>query len=208
VRNRRLTSRDYKGTHRSAFSWVRWREFFAGLALGLLIALVVFISDRRAGQVEVASAKTAGAGDTTAVTAGGDAGRIAGALPTASIDPAAPTTDARDFSFYSSLPNLPLEVPEQERAAQPGASGRVDKPGTYWLQVGAWRDFDQAERTRANLARQDINAAIQRVAIDDDVWHRVRVGPLQDLAELERLRAKLIAAEYQPVVMRGVSEPR
>jgi hypothetical protein len=36
----------------------------------------------------------------------------------------------------------------------------------------------------------------------------VRVGPLQDLAELERLRAKLIAAEYQPVVMRGVSAPR
>jgi cell division septation protein DedD len=190
VSNRRLTSRDFKGAHRGAFSLLRWREFLAGLALGLIVALVVYVSDHRTGRdAPAALAATRGAG-----------------APTAAIDPAAPSTSASDFSFYSRLPNTQVVLPERERPAATSAGGRIDKPGTYWLQVGAWRDFDQAERTRASLARQDINAAIQRVAIDDDVWHRVRVGPIRDLAELERVRTKLEAAEYKPVVMRSVSD--
>jgi cell division protein FtsN len=188
VSNRRLTSRDFKGAHRGAFSLVRWREFLAGLALGLIAALVVFVSDHRTGR-DAASALAA-TGSATA--------------PAAAIDPAAPSTSASDFSFYSRLPNTQVVLPERERPATTTSGGRIDKPGTYWLQVGAWRDFDQAERMRASLARLDVNAAIQRVAVDDDVWHRVRVGPIRDLAELERLRTKLEAAEFKPIVMRGV----
>jgi cell division protein FtsN len=186
VSNRRLTSRDFKGAHRSAFSLLRWREFVAGLVLGLVVALVVFVSDRRRAH------------DDAPVVA------HATAAPMTAVDPAAPSTSASDFSFYSRLPNTQVVVPERERPAALSTGGRIDKPGIYWLQVGAWRDFDQAERTRASLARQDINAAIQRVAVDDDVWHRVRVGPVRDLAELERLRSKLEAADYKPIVMRGV----
>jgi cell division protein FtsN len=130
--------------------------------------------------------------------------RAAAAGGDGAIDPAAPSTSASDFSFYSRLPNTQVVVPERERPV--AGRGKVDKPGTYWLQVGAWRDFDQAERTRAALARQDVSAAIQRVAVDDDVWHRVRVGPIRDLAELERLRIKLEAADYKPIVMRGISD--
>jgi cell division protein FtsN len=186
VSNRRLTSRDFKGAHRGAFSLLRWREFLAGLALGLVAALVVFVGDRRS---EHATESPAARGAAT---------------PGTSVDPAAPSTSASDFSFYSRLPNTQVVVPERERPATVSAGGRIDKPGTYWLQVGAWRDFDQAERTRASLARQDINAAIQRVAVDDDVWHRVRVGPVRNLAELERLRTKLEAADFKPIVMRSV----
>jgi len=199
VSNRRLTSRDFKGAHRGAFSFMRWREFIAGLALGLVVALVVFVGDHRRTDA-----------DTPAPARGGKSGARAGTTGTsaagtdAALDPAAPSTSASDFSFYSRLPNMQVVIPERERPVAGSTSGKVDKPGTYWLQVGAWRDFDQAERTRAALARQDINAAVQRVAVDDDVWHRVRVGPIRDLAELDRLRTKLESADYKPIVMRGV----
>jgi hypothetical protein len=50
VSNRRLTARDYKGAQRSAFEFLRWREFAAGLAVGLVVALAVYIGDHRGRQ--------------------------------------------------------------------------------------------------------------------------------------------------------------
>jgi cell division protein FtsN len=38
--------------------------------------------------------------------------------------------------------------------------------------------------------------------VDEDVWHRVRIGPITDLAELNRLRARLRAADLDALVIR------
>jgi cell division protein FtsN len=43
---------------------------------------------------------------------------------------------------------------------------------------------------------------VQRVAVDEDVWHRVRIGPITDLDELNRLRAKLRSADLDALVIR------
>jgi cell division protein FtsN len=43
---------------------------------------------------------------------------------------------------------------------------------------------------------------VQRVAVDDDVWHRVRIGPISDLTELNRLRARLRAADLDAMLIR------
>lgn len=185
--NRRLTSRDYKSAHRGAFSLLRWREFLAGLAVGLAVALVIYINSRRAAQPEEAPLPT----------------------PRAAAQPSAPeaaATDPTDFSFYTRLASAQVTVPEKERSAETGRSGKVEKPGIYWLQIGAYRDIDEAERARAKLARLDFTAAIQRVSVDDEVWHRVRIGPISNLAELERQRTRLATTEFKAVVLRGVGE--
>ena len=41
-----------------------------------------------------------------------------------------------------------------------------------------------------------------RVAVDEDVWHRVRIGPITDLTELNRLRTRLRAADLDALVIR------
>lgn len=187
--NRRLTSRDYKSAHRGAFSLLRWREFLAGLALGLIVALVVYINFRRAAQPEEAPVPPPRA-----------------AAPSSAPEAGATATDPTDFSFYSRLASAQVMVPEKERSAETGRGGKVDKPGTYWLQIGAYRDIDEAERARAKLARLDITAAIQRVSVDDEVWHRVRIGPISNLAELEQQRARLARTEFKADVLRGVSQ--
>jgi len=52
------------------------------------------------------------------------------------------------------------------------------------------------------LKLQGIDSNVQRVAVDDDVWHRVRIGPITDLTELNRLRARLRAADLDALVIR------
>jgi cell division protein FtsN len=43
---------------------------------------------------------------------------------------------------------------------------------------------------------------VQKVSVDDNTWHRVRIGPIQDLAELNRIRQRLAEAEMDVLVMR------
>ncbi|RZL91594.1 MAG: hypothetical protein EOP73_28665 [Variovorax sp.] len=70
------------------------------------------------------------------------------------------------------------------------------------LQAGSYRNPVDAERVRSQLGKQGINATVQRVAVDTDVWHRVRVGPVRDLAQVNRLRDALRAADIDALVIR------
>jgi cell division protein FtsN len=55
---------------------------------------------------------------------------------------------------------------------------------------------------RAKLARLGVEAVVQRIAIDANVFHRVRIGPINDLEALNRTRARLRAADIDAVVIR------
>jgi calcineurin-like phosphoesterase len=62
--------------------------------------------------------------------------------------------------------------------------------------------LEEAERLQAKLARLGVSTSVQRVSIDTDVFHRVRVGPIADLGELNRIRGKLRAADIDAVLIR------
>jgi cell division protein FtsN len=72
----------------------------------------------------------------------------------------------------------------------------------YVLQAGSYRNQADAERVSAQLKLQGIDAKVQRVAVDNDVWHRVRVGPISDLTELNKVRKQLQAADVDGLVIR------
>ena len=71
---------------------------------------------------------------------------------------------------------------------------------------GSYRQQAEADRIRAQLKMQGIDANVQRVAVDDDVWHRVRIGPITDLTELNRLRARLRAADFDDALVIRVGD--
>lgn len=185
MNNRRLTARDYKTARPGGFDLRRWREFGAGLALGLVVALAVYISDRRgdddAEVSEPAPEKNRAATESSAAGTGGE---------------------ETEFAFYDMLPKFEVVVPEKERSERVDSASRIERPGIYFLQVGSYKSQDEAERVRAQLARQDITANVQRVAVDADVWHRVRIGPIRDLAQLNRTRQQLQAADRDTLVIR------
>jgi cell division protein FtsN len=57
---------------------------------------------------------------------------------------------------------------------------------------------------RAQLALQGIESRVQPVSIDNDTMHRVRVGPITNLKELNRVRDRLREAEMDFLVIRAV----
>jgi len=64
--------------------------------------------------------------------------------------------------------------------------------GTYYLQVGSFKNGAQAERFKAELALQGMQTSIQTVTINNkDTYHRVRVGPFHDLNALDKTRQTL-----------------
>ena len=124
----------------------------------------------------------------------------------ASAYPEANTTVAagEKYDFYEMLPNFEVVVPEKDKEVKRDlpATARVERPGVYVLQAGSYRNEADAERVRAQLSMQGIDAKVQRVAVDADVWHRVRIGPITRLEELNKLRKQLQAADVDALVIR------
>jgi cell division protein FtsN len=117
--------------------------------------------------------------------------------------PAEAAENTERLTFYDMLPNFEVVVPEKDQEVKPDLpTSNVERPGVYVLQAGSYRNLPDAERVQKQLKLQGIDAKVQRVAVDNDVWHRVRIGPIKDLGELNRLRKRLQAAETDALVIR------
>jgi cell division protein FtsN len=183
----RLTTRDYKQARRrgGALPGGRWRDVAIGLGIGLVIALAVYLRDHRPGQ-PVAEQRPQP--------------RSAAKTQAAATEPEQPTPQ---YDFYDMLPKFEVVVPEKERDVRRDLpSARVERPGVYVLQAGSYRNQADAERVRNQLGKQGISATVQRVAVDADVWHRVRVGPIRELEQVNRMREALRAADIDALVIR------
>jgi cell division protein FtsN len=188
-------ARDYKNSKRrtgGASSLSGVAGFVVGLAAGLAVAVGVYLFDRRPAARLAQEAPP--------VTR--DEAPAAGKSP-----PAAASQDAeQQFDFYEMLPKFEVVIPEEGGEAPASGSGPVagpvEKPGAYILQAGSFRNQADADRVRALIAMQGVESKIQKVTIDRDTWHRVRVGPITNLKQLEETRSKLRNARIDALVIR------
>jgi len=179
----------------SAPGWI-WMLF--GLAIGLVVAAGVYF--RRAPSADHA-ATAERAAPTSTERAPARRGAPARGAATSNGD-AAKAGDQR-FDFYDILPQYEVVVPEVETAAGPTARAKpVDEPGSYVLQAGSFGAAADAEKLKASLALLGIESRVQKVAIDDDVYHRVRIGPITDLDKLNRIRRQLHDAHINAMLMK------
>jgi len=169
--------------------WV-WMLF--GLAIGLSVAFAIYVRDSEPAPPPAATRQPA-----SLDSAIDDNGESAAAAEAAK-EPA----ESR-FTFYDMLPNFEVVIPEQEPDVTADVEPRaVVKPGLYILQAGSFTRYEDADRRRAELALQGIESTIQRVTIDDRTYHRVRIGPTDDLDELNLLRSRLRAANIDVIRIR------
>ena len=119
-------------------------------------------------------------------------------------DAGAEGSGPQHYDFYSMLPNFEVVVPEKDKDVKRDlpAAAKIERPGVYVLQAGSYRNEADADRVRAQLHLQGVEAKVQRVAVDADVWHRVRIGPISNLDELNKVRRQLQAAEVDALVIR------
>ena len=109
------------------------------------------------------------------------------------------------FEFYTILPEKEVTVPEHE-IAPPSSEGRAPPPtgASYVLQVGSFRKLSEADRLRASLALIGLEADIQTVTVNGgETWHRVRLGPFQDLDALNATRSRLREHDMEAMVLKN-----
>lgn len=186
-----------------------WLTFLAGLAVGLLAAFLLYLKQQNT-QDRVTPAAT-----------------IPIPAPSSPTDPKDAAPIPPRFDFYTILPEQEIVIPDQEiketkpakskpetpkpptpavatapaptSITPPAASG---KKGNYIVQVGAFKKAEEADRLRAALALLGIESAVQVVRIgDSDSFHRVRVGPFNDLERANRTRDKLKQNNYSSILL-------
>ena len=184
-------ARDYKHTHpRSSGSLSASGGFVIGLLIGLTIAIAIYMYDHRPG-AQISSSSTP---------------PLTNEQPSNTKDAPAPDSAQAEsqFDFYEYLPKAEVEVTNDKNKSggTSSISGAIDAPGSYILQVGSYRSFADADRVRARIALQGIESNIQKVTIDNESWHRVRIGPMNNLNHLEETRKKLREAQIDALVVR------
>jgi len=116
----------------------------------------------------------------------------------------ATATAGEKYDFYEMLPKFEVVVPEKDKDVKSdvATAAKVERQGVYVLQAGSYRNEADADRVRQQLSMQGIDAKVQGVAVDADVWHRVRIGPITNLDQLNKLRKQLQAADVDALVIR------
>jgi len=175
-------SRDYKHVKKhtpGTQAFTGWMGLLAGLAIGLSVALGVFLHYRSLplAEPEPATGKPP-----------------ASARATEDAAPA-PVDPAKDYTFYNMLPEQEIEVPKAADKSGKPASGLP--AGDVVLQAGAFKQSAEADKLQAKLAQYGVDSKIQRFALEDETWYRVRIGPISTVQELETIRAKLAEAEVE-----------
>lgn len=172
-----------------------WMWLLFGLGIGLSVAFAIYMKDRQPAPPPQAVAQQPASMSTPMQ-----------AEPTpvaAEPDPRAEEEDEPRFSFYSMLPNFEVVIPEEEAdVARDVEVEAVQQPGIYVLQAGSFGDVGDADRRRAQLALLGIESRVQRIMIDERTYHRVRIGPMSNLDELNRVRSQLRTAEIDVLRIR------
>jgi cell division protein FtsN len=190
-------SRDYKPSPERTKRQNKGSPFFSGLLVGFLLgvaaslAVVMYI---KGGDSPFATQP-----DTKKPIAekiAEDARKSAEAESEKPADPSAEGDKTR-FDFYTILPGSESKVTTEELHIKDQQPQPV-VAYTYYLQVGAFQTSDEADNMKAKLALQGFEAVVQTATISDKgVWHRVRVGPLSNLDEINKAKNDLAANGFK-----------
>jgi cell division protein FtsN len=132
--------------------------------------------------------------------------------------PAAPVTlpgkpgdkvgDKPRFEFYKILPGSqeagPAPVAPRPEPGKPEPAKPIAAAEPLYLQAGAFQSAADADNLKAKLALMGVDASVQEVDIPDKGrMHRVRVGPLSSVDEMNRVRGLLSQNGVQAAPVKG-----
>jgi len=173
-----------------------WAWMLFGLAIGLVIAAVVYLNGQRAQLPAPVAVNRATAPAQQPSTP-------ARATAPSDVSTSSEPHPASRFDFYDMLSQVEVVIPDAPRSRDRAApTPTVEAAGNYVLQAGSFTRLEDADRMQANLALLGIESRIQSVPLDDDIYHRVRIGPIDDLEELNRIRRRLWEQDVDTMLLR------
>lgn len=119
------------------------------------------------------------------------------------------------FDFYKLLRESEVIVPATESSGDSrsgGGSGddkteQESSPDEFILQVGSFRRSQEADSLRAQLLLLNLDAYTEKVTLrNDEVWHRVLVGPFSNQSRLASARSTLVSNQYNALILKRKKE--
>lgn len=102
--------------------------------------------------------------------------------------------DPNKFDFYTILPDSESKISEQQVLKNP-----TIKQESYFIQIGAFAKEDDANNLKTKLALVGFEALVQTADIPNKgIMHRVRIGPLNDLAKINQISRDLETNGFKP----------
>lgn len=120
----------------------------------------------------------------------------AGAIQRPSDEP--PVAPVRQPEPQVTRPTEQPAQPPPRPAPQPAPAVQPQAPAAeaWTVQVGSFSQADNAQSLQARLKAEGFEAFVSRVATDAGTMHRVRVGPVPERADADRLLTRLRAAGH------------
>lgn len=176
-----------------------WLLLIAGLTIGLFVAFLMYLWDRRA---EPASTSASG--------------KAAAVIATETVSPANTGPNPADgpgeeprFDFYTLLPNQEILPSKKTSEAASHAATQV-KPTEqgdrtpYVLQAGSFRSEKEADRRRAEVLLLGLPVKTLKVSVKPgDDWFRVVVGPFKGREAAQAARGSLRANGVDTLVLKS-----
>jgi cell division protein FtsN len=167
---------DYKsrssGREKKSLPGFIW--FVAGLSIGLFVAFLIYLD----GQ----PASSTGFGEAIQQ----ELKKIKGKAESSDKKRSSKDDKKQEpkFNFYTILPELEVLIPDSETQPPSTSSANLKSNKQYMLQAGSFQNKNDADKLKASLALLGFETSIQRVSVDGDEWHRVRIGPYKNKTDL------------------------
>jgi len=199
-------ARDYKNSRRKPDKKPvpGWVWMLSGLMIGLLIALLVYLSQqpgmsesRDAVQTKPLAKKT--------VTEKISKPEKKPITKPATKPATKPIKDnSLRYEFYTVLPESEIVIPEQELIQRERQSPAAQqKKHAYILQAGSFRKKQEAESLKARLALLGVESSVDRVVVNGDIWHRIRIGPFVSVRDINSVRNRLLHNNINSILIRA-----
>ncbi len=183
-----------RGTNRGRQGTPAWMWLFSGILIGLGLAYYLFAK----GYIPTPDIEQAQPNEPS-TTQRPEAG-IAEDLKKREVKP-----ERRRYDFFTVLPEMEVVVAEQElkESRNPSSPALQQNEEEYLLQVGSFKQANDAEQLKARLALLGISAKVQTVSIDGTTWHRVRIGPVVGARRADDIRSRLAESGIESLVMKN-----
>mgnify|MGYP006076646785 CR=1 FL=1 len=93
---------------------------------------------------------------------------------------------SRRWDFFTVLPNQQLDLGGD---VEPAELPNSNTSALYVLQAGSFRDTDDADRRRGELALLGLESQIEEARGENGLWYRVSIGPFESRSLMARARA-------------------
>jgi cell division protein FtsN len=192
-------SRDYKPSAEKPRNSKKGSPFLTGLLIGVLLGVAASLSvvmyikgDNSPFSLQSAKEPTKPLADKIKEKAKAEAEKAA--AEKSALASADNIENQTRFDFYTILPGSESKVTKEEEIKIKENKPQPVIQKSYFLQVGAFQTEEEADNLKAKLALQGFEAVVQTASIPDKgIWHRVRVGPLNDLDQINKTKGDLLS---------------